>query len=153
MNRRSFFGWTKAGVMALWTAGAAGVAAAWRFLWPSVTYEPPLEFKAGPPEDIPVNVPVFLAEESVFVFRDRNHGFAACTATCTHLGCTVQWSPGDRRFYCPCHGSIYDASGKVLAGPAPRPLDWFEVRLSKDGQIVVNKRKTVPPEQRLWTPL
>jgi cytochrome b6-f complex iron-sulfur subunit len=153
MKRRSFLGWTKAGLLALGTAGAAAVAAAWRFLRPSVSYEPPQEFKAGPPEDFPVNVPVFLAEENTFVFHDRNHGFAACTATCTHLGCTVQWSAGDRRFYCPCHGSVYDAAGRVIAGPAPRPLDWFEVSLSRDGQIQVNKRRKVPPEQRLWVPL
>lgn len=153
MKRRSFLSWVKVGTAALGGVAAATVAATWRFLWPNVRYEPPQEFKAGLPEDIPVNVPVFLAEENVFVFHDRDHGFAACTATCTHLGCTVQWSPADQRFYCPCHGSVYDHEGRVVAGPAPRPLDWFEVSLAKDGRLRVNKRKRVSPKDRLWVPL
>ena len=150
MRRRSFLTWTKVGIMALWATAAASLAAAWRFLWPSVLYEPPQEFNAGAPDDFPVNIPTFLAEENTFIFHDRDHGFAACTAICTHLGCTVQWSAGDQRFYCPCHGSVYDAAGNVIDGPAPRPLDWFEVTLAKDGQLQVNKRRKVPANERLW---
>jgi menaquinol-cytochrome c reductase iron-sulfur subunit len=34
-------------------------------------------------------------------------------------------------FACPCHGSIYSIAGKVLGGPAPRPLDTLPMKLEK----------------------
>lgn len=52
-------------------------------------------------------------------------GIVAFSAICTHAGCMVSgWKSADRHFLCPCHGSVYDpaARGRVLAGPAPRPL-------------------------------
>lgn len=42
---------------------------------------------------------------------------------CPHLGCGYRWDGDDKKFKCPCHGSVYDVTGKVLAGPAPRRLD------------------------------
>jgi cytochrome b6-f complex iron-sulfur subunit len=58
----------------------------------------------------------------------------AFSAICTHMGCTV--APADKSLNCPCHGSKYDvATGKVTAGPAPRPLPPVDVSL--DGGNVV----------------
>lgn len=48
---------------------------------------------------------------------------------CTHLGCVpLGQTPGDPQgryggWFCPCHGSVYDAAGRVRKGPAPRNLD------------------------------
>ncbi len=42
---------------------------------------------------------------------------------CPHLGCRYNWNPKDQHFECPCHGSVFAKDGKVLHGPAPRPLD------------------------------
>ena len=48
---------------------------------------------------------------------------------CTHLGCIPKGqAPGDDRglyggWFCPCHGSMYDTSGRIRQGPAPRNLD------------------------------
>ncbi|WHZ23036.1 MAG: hypothetical protein OJF47_002148 [Nitrospira sp.] len=42
---------------------------------------------------------------------------------CPHLGCGYRWDGDEKKFKCPCHGSVYAVTGKVLAGPAPRPLD------------------------------
>lgn len=42
---------------------------------------------------------------------------------CPHLGCRYDWHSSSNAFVCPCHGSVFALDGKVLAGPAPRPLD------------------------------
>ena len=43
---------------------------------------------------------------------------------CTHLGCVPIGFSGDYNgWYCPCHGSHYDNSGRIRKGPAPRNLD------------------------------
>ncbi|MBI2684101.1 MAG: ubiquinol-cytochrome c reductase iron-sulfur subunit [Actinobacteria bacterium] len=50
---------------------------------------------------------------------------------CAHLGCPVSYGGGV--FVCPCHGGAYDARGRVAAGPPPRPLDRFDVKIT-DGK-------------------
>lgn len=51
---------------------------------------------------------------------------------CTHLGCTFPWNPNDSQFQCPCHGSRYDFTGKVVRGPAPLPLQLVHVSVEED---------------------
>ncbi len=51
------------------------------------------------------------------------------TDNCTHLGCTFPWNANDNQFQCPCHGSRYDAEGRVLRGPAPLPLRLAHVKV------------------------
>ena len=46
----------------------------------------------------------------------------ALNAVCTHLGCVVPWNVAENKFMCPCHGSQYATTGKVIRGPAPRSL-------------------------------
>ncbi len=149
MNRRAFLSWGTVGLAALCSAVAVSLGAVCRFLVPSVFYEPPQSFKIGNPADFPFGPPAFLADEKIFVFRDRDKGFAVASAVCTHLGCTVAHFQSDQRFHCPCHGSEFGADGSVLHGPAPRPLNWFEVTLARDGQLRVDKDKTVPSSYRL----
>ncbi|MHB1674029.1 MAG: QcrA and Rieske domain-containing protein [Acidobacteriaceae bacterium] len=149
MNRRDFFSWGTVGVAALCSAVAVSLGAVGRFLMPSVFYGPPQSFKIGDPADFPFGSPTFMVDEKIFVFRDREKGFAVASAVCTHLGCTVAYFPSDRDFHCPCHGSVFSPTGAVLHGPAPRPLNWFEVTLTRDGQLRVDKDKVVPPTYRL----
>ena len=46
----------------------------------------------------------------------------AINAVCTHLGCVVPWNRAANKYICPCHGSQYDSTGKVVRGPAPLSL-------------------------------
>ena len=149
MNRRAFLSWGTLGMGALCSAFAVSLGAVGRFLVPSVFYEPPQSFKIGNPADFPFGPPTFMADEKIFVFRDRDKGFAAASAVCTHLGCTVAHFSSDQKFHCPCHGSVFGPDGNVLHGPAPRPLNWFEVTLARDGQLNIDKDKIVPSSYRL----
>lgn len=149
MNRRTFVSWGAAGFVALCSGVAVSLGAVIRFLVPSVFYEPPQSFKIGDPADFPFGPPTFLADEKIYVFRERDKGFAVASAVCTHLGCTVQHFQTDQKFHCPCHGSVFAADGAVVHGPAPRPLQWFEVTQTRDGQLRVDKDKAVPPDYRL----
>ena len=48
---------------------------------------------------------------------------------CTHLGCPYHWEESKNEFLCPCHSSVFGVDGKVVSGPAPRPLDRYETKL------------------------
>jgi Rieske Fe-S protein len=75
--------------------------------------------------------------QTVFLVRDGD-AVKALSATCTHLGCQVRWDRERKRFLCPCHGGEYDAQGRVVAGPPPRPLDPIDVRVdAADDSILV----------------
>ncbi len=149
MNRRSFLSAGTGGLAALLSAAAVGLGGVLRYLSPSVYYEPPQAFKIGEPADFPFGPPTFLPEEKIFVFRDKEKGFAVANAVCTHLGCTVNYYNTDGRFHCPCHGSLFGSDGEVLGGPAPRPLEWLEVTLARDGQLNVDKSRKVSSAYRL----
>ncbi len=66
--------------------------------------------------------------------------YVAFSGKCPHLGCGFKWRKHKvlgQVFLCPCHLSIYDASGKVLDGPAPRPLDALPIRVSAGGEVEI----------------
>src|SRR6476620_12418967 len=69
------------------------------------------------------------APETVFLVWDGDKQVRAMSATCSHLGCQVQWDKKGKKFRCPCHGGVYAADGSVLEGPPPRPLEAIEVRI------------------------
>ncbi|MCS6958815.1 MAG: cytochrome b6-f complex iron-sulfur subunit [Pseudanabaenaceae cyanobacterium SKYGB_i_bin29] len=56
----------------------------------------------------------------------------ALNAVCTHLGCVVPWNVAEGKFICPCHGSQYDSTGKVVRGPAPLSLALAHVEITDD---------------------
>jgi cytochrome b6-f complex iron-sulfur subunit len=75
-----------------------------------------------------------------FVSRVDDKGAIVMAWKCTHLGCTVPWVDAEKRFHCPCHGSIFDPKGLVLAGPAPRPLDLYPAEIVNNELIVDTSR-------------
>jgi len=66
---------------------------------------------------------------AAWVVKTGEQQVVAFSPVCTHLGCAVSWNAGDKTFACPCHTSSFSPDGKVVAGPAPRPLDRFDVRV------------------------
>ncbi|HEY4378248.1 MAG TPA: TQO small subunit DoxD [Acidimicrobiales bacterium] len=65
--------------------------------------------------------------------------FEACSAICTHQGCTVAYDAGQRVLHCPCHGAEFDpADGRVLRGPARQPLATVTIRSASDGNLYVD---------------
>jgi menaquinol-cytochrome c reductase iron-sulfur subunit len=73
-------------------------------------------------------------EVSVYVFTEDGRDYVGLSNICTHLGCRVRWVDTEQQFFCPCHVGILAKDGTVVAGPPPRPLDRYEVRI-QDAQI------------------
>src|SRR5262249_13334875 len=74
------------------------------------------------------------------------------SAICPHLGCAINWHPDQKEFQCPCHGGVFDSSGRQLSGPPPRDMDslkfqvrsghlwvrWQDFKIGVDKPIPVN---------------
>ncbi|MEU3948653.1 FAD-dependent oxidoreductase [Streptomyces sp. NPDC029526] len=61
------------------------------------------------------------------VYRDEEGSLHAVSARCTHLGCLVDFNPAERAWECPCHGSRFGTDGKVIQGPATKPLEQRDI--------------------------
>lgn len=88
------------------------------------------------------------ANARVWVKRD-SLGVMALVATCTHLGCEVNYHPEKKEWLCPCHGSIYDVEGRPISGPAPKALPRVAVELKPDGSLMINTSKQVGMDIRV----
>ena len=144
-SRRDFLSWL-GWLASLGTFGGITVASA-RYMVPNILYEPPKSYKIGRPQDYPEGVN-YLPEKRIFVVHHGNR-FKVISAVCTHMGCTPRWVEERHRWECPCHGSIFNDKGVKIAGPAPRPLPWYEVTLGRDGRLFVDERRIVPFTQAL----
>lgn len=116
--------------------GIGGLATA-RFMFPNVLYEPSQRFKMGQAKELPMGVTI-NKQDRVWVVREEK-GIYAFWSRCTHLGCTPNWFAAEGRFKCPCHGSNFNLSGDVIAGPAPKPLWRVAVSIAPSGDLVLDK--------------
>lgn len=73
-----------------------------------------------------VKVYPFGFAHPIVVFQHSSGEIFAISTTCTHAGCEVRKTKS--KFECPCHGSQYDLTGKVIRGPAPANLARFPVK-------------------------
>ncbi|KAH7134375.1 Rieske [2Fe-2S] iron-sulfur domain-containing protein [Dactylonectria macrodidyma] len=70
--------------------------------------------------------------------RVKNPEWLVMLGVCTHLGCVPIGEAGDYGgWFCPCHGSHYDISGRIRKGPAPLNLEIPEYDFPEDGKLVV----------------
>ncbi|HMZ79966.1 MAG TPA: ubiquinol-cytochrome c reductase iron-sulfur subunit [Acidobacteriota bacterium] len=76
-------------------------------------------------------------EEAIWVIK-QGDTFTVVTATCPHLGCKVQWQDEGQspKFFCPCHASSFEKSGKLIQGASARGLDTLNWRKSPDGRLL-----------------
>jgi menaquinol-cytochrome c reductase iron-sulfur subunit len=102
--------------------------------WQWVDVGPLSDFPDGQVQSLAVSGPDPEADRRAYV-RNQDNAITAIWNRCAHLGCPVAYSQGADSFACPCHGGAYNAQGIVVAGPPPRPLDRFDVKItSADGK-------------------
>lgn len=82
------------------------------------------------------------AKAGAWLRRKPDGDFIAFSVHCTHLGCPVRWMSEANIFLCPCHGGVYYEDGSVAAGPPPRPLFRYDVRVL-DGNVQI-KAAAIP---------
>ncbi len=76
------------------------------------------------------------ARTGAWLRRNPDGSFIAFAVNCTHLGCPVRWLESAALFMCPCHGGVYYRDGSVAAGPPPKPLTRYPVRV-RNGQVEI----------------
>ncbi|MEK6683513.1 MAG: ubiquinol-cytochrome c reductase iron-sulfur subunit [Nitrospirota bacterium] len=104
------------------------------------------ELNVGVPRELTYVVTVHdgwlktTAIKSVWAVRQPEGDVTVFAPLCTHLGCGYRWDSDDLTFKCPCHNSIFNIDGKVIAGPAPRPLDRLPVKMEGGRLFVIDKQ-------------
>jgi glycine/D-amino acid oxidase-like deaminating enzyme/nitrite reductase/ring-hydroxylating ferredoxin subunit len=92
---------------------------AWHWLGSRVTRAR----RADDPAELAPGSVGFLENGRWAAYRDREGSVHAVSATCTHLGCLVEFNEVEETWECPCHGSRFTLDGEVLQGPATAPLE------------------------------
>jgi menaquinol-cytochrome c reductase iron-sulfur subunit len=86
---------------------------------------------------------------SVWVVKHAADKVTVFSPICPHLGCHFLWDARIERFACPCHASVYSIDGKVLYGPAPRPLDPLPYKIENGVLFVKYERFQVGVPQQI----
>ncbi|MCL5267255.1 MAG: ubiquinol-cytochrome c reductase iron-sulfur subunit [Bacteroidetes bacterium] len=84
-----------------------------------------------------------LLDRAAVLVRLPNGNYKSLSAKCTDLGCTVSFRPAGDYFHCNCHGSEFSINGRVLRGPAARPLEEYDVSVVGDKIYVSAPVKSV----------
>ena len=152
-NRRQFLNrlWALFGLAAVAEFGWLGIS----FLSSRKERNKPVKTEsivtAGPVELFTPATVTAIPQGQLYLACLADGSFLALSRTCTHLGCSVPWDEAKNQFVCPCHGSTFSLDGQVLTAPAPRPLDYYPVRI-ENGIVKVDtsspqRRERFEPEQ------
>jgi len=133
LSRRDFLKFITTALLTI--SGALGIGALFSFL--NYQTEPAVktEFDIGLKENYPIGSRSLIPDVPALLIHSQS-GYSALSLVCTHLGCTVEQK--DFGFGCPCHGSRYDANGKVLRGPAQKPLRSLHVEITPDQHLILH---------------
>jgi cytochrome b6-f complex iron-sulfur subunit len=77
-----------------------------------------------------------VKDKLLLLVRDSATSVRAFNPVCTHRECVVAYNQGEKKIKCPCHGSQFDLDGRVVHGPASRPLATYAADLAGE-QIIV----------------
>lgn len=136
VSRHNFIGWIIKGGLLTTLTGMLLPALA--YVWPATKKGPATGMQeVASLDDIPEGgaKKVVLGSSALILVRTPET-VKAFSAICTHLGCIVDWDEEQHRFVCPCHGGAFDLTGRVIAGPPPRPLPAYAVHVV-NGKIYV----------------
>ena len=133
--------------ISLWFSAAVSSWGILKFL----SYDPPREvllssITLSDPLSYALGTGTYIPEVKAWLMHDNN-GLFAVTSICTHLGCTVNHE--NEKLVCPCHGSQFTITGEVLQGPAVKALEHYQVSLSANGLVVIDREKVVSAADRL----
>lgn len=149
LDRRRFFKRLSAGLGAF-AAALVGIPVI-GFLFAPLFRNPPLvwrqvgaidKFKVNEISEVTFDDPSSLpwagltSKTAAWLYRRSSEEFVVYSVNCSHLGCPVRWEADAQLFMCPCHGGMYYENGAVAAGPPPRSLVRYPVRLQA-GQVEV----------------
>jgi menaquinol-cytochrome c reductase iron-sulfur subunit len=155
LTRRNFYVGAIYAIGALISA-ALGVPAAVYLLFPPKAQKADEWIEIGDTSRLAPNVPmemtfrrnrvdgwkVISEKSTAWVVKSAGNQVTAFGPQCTHLGCAYHWDDGKNLFLCPCHNSLFGADGKVKAGPAPRPLDRYDVKVEGDKLLIGQLRQS-----------
>lgn len=68
-----------------------------------------------------------IAGRKIGAYKDEDGKLHFVNTTCTHMGCELRWNDAEKTWDCPCHGSRFSPTGKVIDGPAFKPLEKIEI--------------------------
>jgi menaquinol-cytochrome c reductase iron-sulfur subunit len=139
-------------IYGLWSliAGALSLPAVVYLLFPPRPRKEGQWVEAGDVAQMPLRTPeevvfrrnrvdgwkVSSEKTTAWVVRMSEKEVVAFAPQCTHLGCAYHWEPRNGNFLCPCHTSAFSIEGKVLSGPAPRPLDRYQAKV-EGGKLLI----------------
>lgn len=91
--------------------------------------------------DIPKNSTKAFAWGGVLglYFKKEDNSVVALKGVCTHMECNVAYKSAEKKFYCACHQGWYNDTGKNIAGPPPKPLEFFEI-MEKGEKLIIAKK-------------
>lgn len=70
--------------------------------------------------------------DSIIIVKKSNTEFLVYSSVCRHKRCNVKYKKDRDVFVCPCHGSTYDISGKVIKGPSKGDIPKYKVKLNNN---------------------
>jgi ubiquinol-cytochrome c reductase iron-sulfur subunit len=114
-------------------AEGAIVTVKWRGKPIFVRHRTPKEIKEA------VDVPLAqLPDPQADAQRVKKPEWLVVIGVCTHLGCIPLGHSGDYDgWFCPCHGSAYDTSGRIRKGPAPKNLEVPNYVFASDTKLTI----------------
>ncbi len=83
-------------------------------------------------------------KRTAWVVKEADNKIVAFGPQCTHLACAYHWEGEMGKFVCPCHGSEFSIEGKVLAGPAARPLDRYLTKIENNRLQIGELKQSAP---------